>query len=259
MNKSRWFFLGIITAAFALDAHAAPSVRVVGNTAPVANSAANAAPIQQPVPVSVAPAGNSVSAARSASAPRASTAGRAASANAMNRLSVSKMYNTAGKVAPGSSIKWDSDNTDTSAQFNNVENRLNNLESADIAFDERLDDLERGIADTYTKDEIDQKISDTGAGTKGDAGDSAYDIAIENGFIGTETQWLESLKGDDGPPGLQGPPGETGATGPQGPKGDKGNPGGLQPPDENGLYFVRAENGLLELEKATIERNQYIE
>lgn len=35
-------------------------------------------------------------------------------------------------------------------------------------------------------------------GDKGDpgaAGKSPYDIAVDNGFIGTETEWLESLKG----------------------------------------------------------------
>ena len=30
------------------------------------------------------------------------------------------------------------------------------------------------------------------------SGKSAYDIAVENGFVGTETEWLESLKGQDG-------------------------------------------------------------
>ena len=30
------------------------------------------------------------------------------------------------------------------------------------------------------------------------SGKSAYDIAVENGFIGTEAEWLESLKGKDG-------------------------------------------------------------
>ncbi len=29
-------------------------------------------------------------------------------------------------------------------------------------------------------------------------GKSAYDIAVENGFVGTEVEWLESLKGKDG-------------------------------------------------------------
>ena len=33
---------------------------------------------------------------------------------------------------------------------------------------------------------------------KGDPGDSAYDIAVNNGFEGTEAEWLASLKGKDG-------------------------------------------------------------
>lgn len=32
------------------------------------------------------------------------------------------------------------------------------------------------------------------AGPKGDPGKSAYEIAVKNGFIGTEQEWLESLK-----------------------------------------------------------------
>ena len=28
-------------------------------------------------------------------------------------------------------------------------------------------------------------------------GESAYDIAVRNGFVGTESEWLESLKGQD--------------------------------------------------------------
>lgn len=36
---------------------------------------------------------------------------------------------------------------------------------------------------------------------KGDPGDSAYDIALEHGFEGTEEEWLASLKGEDGAPG----------------------------------------------------------
>lgn len=35
-------------------------------------------------------------------------------------------------------------------------------------------------------------------GDKGDTGASAYDIAVENGFEGTEEEWLASLKGDTG-------------------------------------------------------------
>lgn len=35
-------------------------------------------------------------------------------------------------------------------------------------------------------------------GPKGDDGKSAYEIAVEKGFPGTEEEWLESLKGADG-------------------------------------------------------------
>jgi hypothetical protein len=33
---------------------------------------------------------------------------------------------------------------------------------------------------------------------KGQKGDSTYEIALLNGFVGTELQWLESLKDLDG-------------------------------------------------------------
>ena len=33
------------------------------------------------------------------------------------------------------------------------------------------------------------------------AGDSAYDLAVRNGFVGSEVEWVQSLKGDDGEPG----------------------------------------------------------
>lgn len=35
-------------------------------------------------------------------------------------------------------------------------------------------------------------------------GQSAYDIAIDNGFVGTKAEWLESLKGEEGPKGNKG-------------------------------------------------------
>ncbi|KRK34374.1 collagen-like protein [Loigolactobacillus bifermentans] len=57
------------------------------------------------------------------------------------------------------------------------------------------------------------------AGKNGADGKSAYDLAVDNGFNGTETQWLASLKGAKGDTGAVGPQGPTGATGPQGPAG----------------------------------------
>lgn len=41
-------------------------------------------------------------------------------------------------------------------------------------------------------------------GERGENGKSAYEIAVANGFVGDETQWLASLKGRDGSPGRDG-------------------------------------------------------
>ena len=53
----------------------------------------------------------------------------------------------------------------------------------------------------------------------------AYDIAVDNGFIGTEAEWLESLVGADGAAGATGPTGPTGPTGATGPAGATGATG----------------------------------
>lgn len=45
------------------------------------------------------------------------------------------------------------------------------------------------------------------AGSDGENGLSAYEVAVESGFIGSETEWLESLVGPAGPQGPQGVPG----------------------------------------------------
>lgn len=44
-------------------------------------------------------------------------------------------------------------------------------------------------------------------GANGSDGKSAYEIAVENGFVGDETAWLASLKGEQGEQGPQGPAG----------------------------------------------------
>lgn len=50
------------------------------------------------------------------------------------------------------------------------------------------------------------------AGTNGSDGKSAYEVALENGFVGTEQQWLDSLVGPQGP---QGPAGSGGDSDPK--------------------------------------------
>ena len=94
---------------------------------------------------------------------------------------------------------------------------------------------------------------DTGdTGAQGPEGDSAYDVAVTNGFVGTEAAWLASLvgatgatgaQGAQGPQGIQGPQGETGATGAQGVQ-------GVQGPDGDSAYDVAVTNGFVGTEAA---------
>lgn len=56
-------------------------------------------------------------------------------------------------------------------------------------------------------------------------GQSAYALAVQLGYTGSESAWIASLKGakgDKGDPGAQGPEGATGPQGPQGPTGATG-------------------------------------
>lgn len=65
--------------------------------------------------------------------------------------------------------------------------------------------------DLYTQ--LLKKISEIQAGIDGKDGLSAYEIAKENGFVGTAVEWLESLKGADGLPGKDGVDGKDGKDG----------------------------------------------
>ncbi len=63
-------------------------------------------------------------------------------------------------------------------------------------------------------------------------GQSAYALAVQLGFTGSEEDWIASLKGakgDKGDTGAQGPEGATGATGPQGQQGPTGATGATGP------------------------------
>lgn len=54
------------------------------------------------------------------------------------------------------------------------------------------------------------------------AGKNSYQIALDDGFTGTETEWLQSLRGPQGIQGIQGPIGKTGDAGQRGPQGEQG-------------------------------------
>lgn len=77
--------------------------------------------------------------------------------------------------------------------------------------------------DLYTQ--LLKKLSEMQAGANGKDGRSAYEIAIENGFVGTVAEWLESLKGRDGIDGKDGLPGKDGKDGLPGKDGTNGKDG----------------------------------
>ena len=101
--------------------------------------------------------------------------------------------------------------------------------------------------DLYTQ--LLQKISE-----KGKDGKSAYEIALENGFVGTESEWLESLKGADGKDGINGKDGVAGAPGQDGIDGQPGKDGidgqngadgqdGVNGSDGKSAYIIAVEHG----------------
>ena len=79
-------------------------------------------------------------------------------------------------------------------------------------------------------------------------GQSAYALAVQLGFTGSEADWIASLKGAtgaQGPQGPTGPQGATGATGPQGPTGATGTRGetGASGVASSGSNWVRFPDG----------------
>ena len=84
---------------------------------------------------------------------------------------------------------------------------------------------------------------------KGLDGLSAYEIAVENGFVGSETEWLASLQGAPGPAGPEGKQGEQGPAGPQGvlgipgTKGESGEKGDTGPAGPTGPQGPKGDPG----------------
>ena len=83
----------------------------------------------------------------------------------------------------------------------------------------------------------------SGGGT-GIDGKSAYEIAVEHGFVGDEKTWLETLKGAQGPVGPQGPQGEKGDQGEVGPQGPAGVQGPVGPQGPQGERGPQGEQGV---------------
>ena len=89
----------------------------------------------------------------------------------------------------------------------------------------------------YLKGNTEWKFISDLSGAQGIQGLSAYQVAVQHGFEGTEAEWLISLKGEKGETG---PKGDKGNTGEKGDTGERG-PQGLQ--GERGLQGIQGEQG----------------
>lgn len=91
--------------------------------------------------------------------------------------------------------------------------------------------------DYYTDEEIasikEEIAKELTVGAKGEDGKSAYQIALDEGFEGSETDWLASLKGKDGKDGINGTDGKPGKDGTNGVDG--------KTPVKGVDYFTQAE------------------
>ena len=85
------------------------------------------------------------------------------------------------------------------------------------------ENLDFSIELNQTVIDVELNFSVLNIGSISESGKSAFDIAVENGFVGTEIEWLLSLKGEKGVKGIQGDKGDKGDKGEKGDKGDKGD------------------------------------
>lgn len=83
-----------------------------------------------------------------------------------------------------------------------------------------------------------EKISE-----KGKDGKSAFEIAVEHGFVGTEAEWLKNLKGVDGKDGVNGKDGCDGRNGVDGLPGKDGKNGADGLPGRDGIDGINGSDG----------------
>lgn len=136
---------------------------------------------------------------------------------------------------------------------------------------------------SYTKTGNKEEIYSNGNSSDITNGKSAYEIAVANGFEGSETEWLESLKGERGTDGINGKNGIDGQNGTDGigitsteinasgelvltysdgstanvgvvvgAKGDKGDKGDTGATGADGQDYVLTENDKHEIAKTAI-------
>ena len=95
-----------------------------------------------------------------------------------------------------------------------------------------------------TPDLYQQLLQKIQSASKGTDGKSAFEIAVEHGFVGTEAEWLESLKGVDGKDGVNGKDGCDGRNGVDGLPGKDGKDGADGVPGHNGADGKNGVDGI---------------
>jgi autotransporter adhesin len=103
-------------------------------------------------------------------------------------------------------------------------------------------------------DDINDRIVAVG-GIQGEQGESAYEVAVSNGFAGTEDEWLTSLQGDPGPSGPTGPEGPAGG-GPRSVVYDSDDQASLTLGGANGTRISNVANGVAATDAANVGQMQ---
>ena len=109
-----------------------------------------------------------------------------------------------------------------------------------------------------TPDLYQQLLEKIQSASKGTDGKSAFEIAVEHGFVGTEAEWLKSLKGVDGKNGVDGLPGKDGKDGADGLPGHNGADGkngvdGIDGSDGKSAFEIAVENGFAGTEEEWLQ------
>ena len=80
---------------------------------------------------------------------------------------------------------------------------------------EKAEDVELNfnVEINQTAIDVELNFSILNIGSTSENGKSAFEIAVENGFVGSEIEWLNSLKGNDGKDGVNGTNGTDGQDG----------------------------------------------
>ncbi len=145
------------------------------------------------------------------------------------------------EVIDGTVTKSNIFDGEVSKSINFTENYWENYPTAYKQYEEQLSTLSRLIQDLENLEPGTGGGSGT-PGADGADGKSAYQLAVENGFDGSVSEWLESLKGEkgeQGTPGTNGRDGVNGADGKDGANGINGTNGS----DGKSAYELAVQNG----------------